>query len=111
MMGKRLCACALWSSERAVSTTGGSVRTSVLPSERNQSHNLPLSLSHHSQNCQIPLMESICVYLCFPVRLVRNEMRCSCFVLLMNAQGPTGRSLSFPSQQGTLLLHGLHEEA
>jgi hypothetical protein len=37
---------------RAVSGTGGSVRTSALPSERNQSHHLPLSLSHHSQPCQ-----------------------------------------------------------
>jgi hypothetical protein len=52
MMGKRLCACALWSSEKAVSGTGGSVMTSALPSERNQSHHLPLSLSHHSQHCQ-----------------------------------------------------------
>ena len=26
--------------------------TSAIPSERNQSHNLPLSLSHQSQNCQ-----------------------------------------------------------
>ncbi len=52
MMGKRLCACALWSSERDVSGTGGSVMKSTLPSERNQSHNLPLSLSQHSQHCQ-----------------------------------------------------------
>src|SRR6266516_1834550 len=59
MMGKRLCACALWSSERAVSGTGGSVTTSALPSERNQSHNLPLSLSHHSQHCQNPDMPQV----------------------------------------------------
>ena len=52
MTGKRLCACARWSSERAGSGLGGSVMTSALPSERNQSHTLPLSLSHHSQQCQ-----------------------------------------------------------
>src|SRR5438874_2056261 len=52
MMVKRLCACALWSSEMAVSSTGASVLTSALPSEGNQSHNLPLSLSHHLQHCQ-----------------------------------------------------------
>jgi hypothetical protein len=45
--------------KRAVSGTGGSVRTSALPNERNQSHTLPLSLSHHSQHCQNSAMPQI----------------------------------------------------
>ncbi len=42
---------------------------------------------------------------------MRDELRFLCLVLSVNAQGPTGRSLHFPGQQGTLLLHCLHEEA
>jgi hypothetical protein len=34
-----------------------------------------------------------------------------CLILLVNAQGPSGRSLYFSSKQGTLLLHGFHKEA
>ena len=44
------------------------------------------------------LSVSICVSL---LRLVHGKMRFLGFVPLVNAQGPTGRSLYFSSQQGT----------
>src|SRR5579859_4529150 len=63
MMVKQLWACALWSSERAVSGIDGSVMTSALPNERNQSHDLFFSLSHHSHNCQNGISRFIICYM------------------------------------------------
>src|SRR5215472_12535848 len=42
---------------------------------------------------------------------MRSEIGFLCLKLLVNAQGPTRRSLHFSCHQGTFLLHGLHEEA
>src|SRR5713101_5593816 len=49
---KRVCACALWSSERAVSGTDDTAMASSLPSDRNHvDAHLP-SIADRSRNCQ-----------------------------------------------------------
>jgi hypothetical protein len=56
------------------------------------------------------LPASLSIY-CFALFVFSSHGSTSCLCFLEKHPSPGGSSLYFPSQQGALLLHGLHEEA